>query len=157
MCSSAKYVLSFTCVMITLRSSAPSPTITCLSRSCVRGRENLTPASSIAIALASAGPIQIGSTRCPSFSWRITTGVFVVRDRKSTRLNSSHVEISYAVFCLKKKKYIALHLDAILSVDAASVYKPSRLVYQLAVDHLKLLPIRIGFVWSNGWDVFFFF
>src|SRR5690349_23998177 len=28
------------------------------------------------------------------------------RDRKSTRLNSSHVEISYAVFCLKKKKNI---------------------------------------------------
>src|SRR5438874_3589791 len=27
-----------------------------------------------------------------------------VADRKSTRLNSSHVEISYAVFCLKKKK-----------------------------------------------------
>src|SRR5690349_23018223 len=27
-----------------------------------------------------------------------------VGDRKSTRLNSSHVEISYAVFCLKKKK-----------------------------------------------------
>src|SRR5690349_21899535 len=27
-----------------------------------------------------------------------------VIDRKSTRLNSSHVEISYAVFCLKKKK-----------------------------------------------------
>src|SRR5690606_41519642 len=26
-------------------------------------------------------------------------------DRKSTRLNSSHVKISYAVFCLKKKKY----------------------------------------------------
>src|SRR5438874_9058179 len=26
-----------------------------------------------------------------------------VKDRKSTRLNSSHVEISYAVFCLKKK------------------------------------------------------
>src|SRR5438067_6142010 len=28
----------------------------------------------------------------------------VVTDRKSTRLNSSHVSISYAVFCLKKKK-----------------------------------------------------
>src|SRR5262245_63750485 len=27
------------------------------------------------------------------------------RDRKSTRLNSSHLGISYAVFCLKKKKY----------------------------------------------------
>src|SRR5690349_24161068 len=29
-----------------------------------------------------------------------------IRDRKSTRLNSSHVEISYAVFCLKKKKVL---------------------------------------------------
>src|SRR2546421_5053749 len=28
----------------------------------------------------------------------------IVRDRKSTRLNSSHDQISYAVFCLKKKK-----------------------------------------------------
>src|SRR5690606_41363222 len=28
------------------------------------------------------------------------------RDRKSTRLNSSHVKISYAVFCLKKKKIV---------------------------------------------------
>src|SRR2546430_10681729 len=27
------------------------------------------------------------------------------KDRKSTRLNSSHSQISYAVFCLKKKKY----------------------------------------------------
>src|SRR5437870_8195765 len=31
-------------------------------------------------------------------------GVVAQRDRKSTRLNSSHVAISYAVFCLKKKK-----------------------------------------------------
>src|SRR5690606_41422221 len=32
----------------------------------------------------------------------------VVVDRKSTRLNSSHVKISYAVFCLKKKKTRAI-------------------------------------------------
>src|SRR3712207_8143181 len=32
-------------------------------------------------------------------------------DRKSTRLNSSHANISYAVFCLKKKKYHALHIS----------------------------------------------
>src|SRR5690625_3964402 len=32
------------------------------------------------------------------------SGAADVRDRKSTRLNSSHVAISYAVFCLKKKK-----------------------------------------------------
>src|SRR5258707_13872070 len=31
---------------------------------------------------------------------------FMLRDRKSTRLNSSHANISYAVFCLKKKKNI---------------------------------------------------
>src|SRR3712207_8173806 len=30
-------------------------------------------------------------------------------DRKSTRLNSSHANISYAVFCLKKKKKICIH------------------------------------------------
>src|SRR6266702_4947592 len=36
----------------------------------------------------------------------------LTRDRKSTRLNSSHVAISYAVFCLKKKKrnYLLLNL-----------------------------------------------
>src|SRR3989454_3134696 len=33
-----------------------------------------------------------------------TVGRFAVVDRKSTRLNSSHLVISYAVFCLKKKK-----------------------------------------------------
>src|SRR6266496_5824665 len=32
------------------------------------------------------------------------------KDRKSTRLNSSHVEISYAVFCLKKKKKVFIHV-----------------------------------------------
>src|SRR5690554_7793790 len=33
----------------------------------------------------------------------------VVGDRKSTRLNSSHVRISYAVFCLKKKNKNVIH------------------------------------------------
>src|SRR3712207_7042747 len=32
----------------------------------------------------------------------------LLEDRKSTRLNSSHANISYAVFCLKKKKHIYL-------------------------------------------------
>src|SRR5258707_9704375 len=37
-------------------------------------------------------------------NWCSTNGVFVPGiDRKSTRLNSSHANISYAVFCLKKK------------------------------------------------------
>src|SRR2546426_6116683 len=47
-----------------------------------------------------------------------TCGMDVV-DRKSTRLNSSHLVISYAVFCLKKKKNI---IDAQVSVDYALDY-----------------------------------
>src|SRR5438270_13613804 len=35
---------------------------------------------------------------------QLTLQPAVMRDRKSTRLNSSHSQISYAVFCLKKKK-----------------------------------------------------
>ena len=47
---------------------------------------------------------------------------------------------------------LAAHIDAILSVDAAGVYKPAPAVYQLAVDHLQLARDEIGFVSSNGWD-----
>src|SRR5207302_11054243 len=39
-----------------------------------------------------------------SLSARLKPYAVDARDRKSTRLNSSHVKISYAVFCLKKKK-----------------------------------------------------
>src|SRR5256886_8825245 len=34
----------------------------------------------------------------------VDTNIMTAEDRKSTRLNSSHSQISYAVFCLKKKK-----------------------------------------------------
>src|SRR5438874_9041809 len=50
------------------------------------------------------------STPCPNESDKVSQNFFAQKeiagseDRKSTRLNSSHVEISYAVFCLKKKK-----------------------------------------------------
>src|SRR5690554_7185608 len=45
-----------------------------------------------------------------AWSWRVKSEksmankIGALLDRKSTRLNSSHVRISYAVFCLKKKK-----------------------------------------------------
>src|SRR2546430_8529799 len=44
-------------------------------------------------------------------------------DRKSTRLNSSHSQISYAVFCLKKKKnsVILARRGAAICIDAARV------------------------------------
>src|SRR5256885_8772137 len=56
-------------------------------------------------------------------------------DRKSTRLNSSHLVISYAVFCLKKKKTIPVTFYArppaspagtYVSVDTATTLVPSR-------------------------------
>src|SRR2546430_9835542 len=48
----------------------------------------------------------------------------LTRDRKSTRLNSSHSQISYAVFCLKKKKKTIL-IDLSRS-DTHTRYAPSR-------------------------------
>src|SRR3712207_7275503 len=46
------------------------------------------------------------------------------RDRKSTRLNSSHANISYAVFCLKKKNTSTLELH-IYTTDYYHHYSPS--------------------------------
>src|SRR5690606_31359658 len=43
------------------------------------------------------------STRTTCFSWTSSQTASGKEDRKSTRLNSSHVKSSYAVFCLKKK------------------------------------------------------
>src|SRR5215813_10136835 len=44
--------------------------------------------------------------RLPGRAWLRASA----QDRKSTRLNSSHVRISYAVFCLKKKRFDSQHL-----------------------------------------------
>src|SRR2546430_9745332 len=45
--------------------------------------------------------VSLDSKGCPNFE---TISYVWGKDRKSTRLNSSHSQISYAVFCLKKKK-----------------------------------------------------
>src|SRR5439155_7228184 len=50
--------------------------------------------------------------RLPGATVRIEDQDFPQVDRKSTRLNSSHVAISYAVFCLKKKKDISKNYSA---------------------------------------------
>src|SRR6202040_2865101 len=46
----------------------------------------------------------------------------ILLDRKSTRLNSSHVEMSYAVFCLKKER-IATTVSYKLSIAEAQLYR----------------------------------
>src|SRR2546430_9520737 len=62
---------------------------------------------------STAGRVRAPS-RCTSRGRRLQT-CSSGRDRKSTRLNSSHSQISYAVFCLKKKKTI--HNDSVLSIQ----------------------------------------
>jgi len=47
---------------------------------------------------------------------------------------------------------LGAHLDGVLSVDPAGVYKPHPAVYRLAVERLALPPARIGFVSANCWD-----
>src|SRR5690349_23914608 len=57
------------------------------------------------LALTVAGATGTKTATCSkSEPWKGASLVIKPPDRKSTRLNSSHVEISYAVFCLKKKK-----------------------------------------------------
>src|SRR5438876_6783347 len=57
-------------------------------------------------------------------------------DRKSTRLNSSHPSISYAVFCLKKKKifYNLLHINDIMNYARSLAF-----VLELAVEICRVL------------------
>src|SRR5690554_7259906 len=50
----------------------------------------------------------VGQECSAIFFNKILCSVCVRKDRKSTRLNSSHVRISYAVFCLKKKNKLKL-------------------------------------------------
>src|SRR5438132_5402551 len=49
------------------------------------------------------GDLRRGNRRCRRGPYRLARGLGRPEDRKSTRLNSSHTVISYAVFCLKKK------------------------------------------------------
>src|SRR2546427_4956385 len=53
--------------------------------------------------LEPTGTRAVGRVRTRSPPWAATMLVARRTDRKSTRLNSSHSQISYAVFCLKKK------------------------------------------------------
>src|SRR5256885_8887859 len=54
--------------------------------------------------LLEQGALTLAGTRWPIHQIDLLDVVATDADRKSTRLNSSHLVISYAVFCLKKKK-----------------------------------------------------
>src|SRR5256885_7077218 len=62
---------------------------------------------------APVGAVALGVLTLAMCAWRGPyLGMF--QDRKSTRLNSSHLVISYAVFCLKKKKINHITLSLVI-------------------------------------------
>src|SRR2546430_9187944 len=73
---------------------------------------------------------EVGHARLPVQPDRGDLGDRAAKDRKSTRLNSSHSQISYAVFCLKKKKTIKFRLS-----DTYMLPSICRCVY----EHMLLL------------------
>src|SRR5207249_11959940 len=77
---------------------------TTLFRSIVRTTATATPATSGPPPNVVAWSPGFKAAAMPSVRSTAPIGSPPARDRKSTRLNSSHVSISYAVFCLKKKK-----------------------------------------------------
>src|SRR5256885_12227510 len=73
-------------------------------------------------------PPDVGATPGDEFEFlefkNAGTNVIDLRDRKSTRLNSSHLVISYAVFCLKKKKTTSDHTKTLgLNIIRANNYE----------------------------------
>src|SRR5207249_339078 len=65
------------------------------------------------------------------------------RDRKSTRLNSSHVSISYAVFCLKKKKKKRQGLEALLEgIETLQGYDMPALIFESDILGPRILNYR---------------
>jgi 2-haloacid dehalogenase len=53
---------------------------------------------------------------------------------------------------LLERSRLGRHIDGVLSVDAAGIYKPSPRVYALATRSLGVAASEVGFVSANGWD-----
>src|SRR5690242_21627554 len=64
--------------------------------------------------------------------------VTLLEDRKSTRLNSSHMSISYAVFCLKKKKKTTIKKLPCDHVHTHDTH-PRDIAFTISSDHHLLL------------------
>src|SRR5439155_24212828 len=77
---------------------------TTLFRSRAGGSPTRAPTCSPSAPCSIRPPLAASRSRGKRPRWCSTPSSTAIRDRKSTRLNSSHVAISYAVFCLKKKK-----------------------------------------------------
>src|SRR2546422_6688845 len=78
-----------------------------------------------ALPISPAPPRRRGRSRRVSRAPRRHVHVSPVQDRKSTRLNSSHGYISYAVFCLKKKKKHTRHTTTTEQTHPTQTTPPS--------------------------------
>src|SRR5256885_8289346 len=99
-------------------------------------------------------------TRSPAFTPDTWAPTAETRDRKSTRLNSSHLVISYAVFCLKKKKQDKKErthkADGTHTVFSSLIYDETPLDFNhhicLTVDttqYLRAYPTRVALLRGN--------
>src|SRR5690625_6064393 len=91
-------------ILLPFPSRCPSPHLSLPSFPTRRSSDLSSPSASSAF----SSPIPVKESIRLRFAFLyddLNTKGISSSDRKSTRLNSSHVAISYAVFCLKKKKY----------------------------------------------------
>src|SRR5688572_31512674 len=79
-------------------------------QACARGRADQREFRQVDLHRTRGRPLTDDEIELEVFHRRIK---HLLQDRKSTRLNSSHSQISYAVFCLKKKKKKNQHVSAI--------------------------------------------
>src|SRR5947209_9741948 len=95
---------------------------------------------------------QIGHAHLPVPAGATTRTRMTPKDRKSTRLNSSHANISYAVFCLKKKNstktYSRYRVSrTIRSCHASAIDKDKRLLtiqlYVLCYESIIMIEVSV--------------
>src|SRR5690349_2738553 len=98
----------------------------------------------------SAGSSAAGSRTCPTSCRSTRPRSTPTRDRKSTRLNSSHVENSYAVFCLDKRPFrVALAYESDFIHDTSTP-----VLYPLSLhDALPICHIHLS-LWRGGKNAF---
>src|SRR3712207_8143432 len=88
------------------------------------------------------GPAQVRRAALPRGHLVARAGDRHGRDRKSTRLNSSHAKISYAVFCLKKKQILLSVTDRLhQAIPPTSI--PSTLITTLLVSNPTILASSV--------------
>src|SRR5256885_5136031 len=68
----------------------------------------------------------------------VGSGWTIFKDRKSTRLNSSHLVISYAVFCLKKKKNLYVDAAVVQRTHSPAPHSWYQTITEYSVNTLSL-------------------